>query len=163
MEQLPAMNLLFKTVTSRNLVILAALAACASLWYLIEPYPRRLYHQWRYPPQEGTTPGGREILGELERAQARKVEARYRRVWAMLDEAQAAGFDVRGLRAKARAALAFNEPAFRRQALRALTEVEMAIPRRKAQVAPASPSDEEAIPQDVRSKRAAGVKRSRPR
>lgn len=137
------MDLLFRIVTPRNLLLAAAAVALVFLWYLVEPYPRRIYQEWRYPPQAGPASGGQEILEGIERGQARRVEARYRQVWAKLDEAERSGFDARGLRAKARAALSWNQPGLQRQALRALSEVEMVLSRPKARYVPASPSDEE--------------------
>lgn len=143
------MDLLLKVVTARNLLILAALAGLAALWTFFEEYPRRLYHEWRYPPQAGAPGGGEAIMAEIERRQALQVEARFRRLWARLDEAQARGLEARGLKAKARAALALNGPQFRRQALRALNEVELALQRPKEAPRPAPAEEEEAIPEDV--------------
>lgn len=132
-----AIEILMRVFTARNLILMAALWALTYLAVRYQYYPRRLYFQWRYPPLEGPPEAGREILDSLETTAARKVEARYRRVVARLDEAAAEGHEVEGLRLKARAALSLNEAAYRRQAVSALQEVEMSIPRRGARPAPA--------------------------
>ncbi len=142
------MELLLKVVTARNLLILAALAGLAALWTFFEEYPRRLYHEWRYPPQAEAPRGGEAIMAEIERRQALQVEARFRRLRARLEEAEARGMKVEGLRAKAGSALSLNSPQFRRQALRALNEVELALQRPKETPRPA-PAEEEDIPEDV--------------
>jgi hypothetical protein len=148
------MNILLKLVRLRSLIILAAIFS--SLWFLrhFGDYPQRFFEVWLYPPQQGLSPEGMEILAEIEKHKSLKVVTAYRHIWGLLDEAARGGSDVKGLRAKAKAALALNEPAYRREALKALAEVEMAIPQRKTKYIPYSPSqEEEEIPADIKPSR----------
>lgn len=137
------MDLLFRVVTPRNLLILALLLGLARVWPKIEKYPRRMYLEWRYPPQGGETAAGQEVLDRVERREAKRVEARFRRVMGKLAKARTHGFQVGGLEAKARAALKLNARAYRRQAIKVLIDVEMAIPREKVQYIPMHPSEEQ--------------------
>lgn len=144
------MDLLFRVVTPRNLLILALVLGFTRLWPKIERYPRRMYREWRYPPQSGGTAAGQEVLDRLDRREAKRVEARFRRVAAKLARARTRGLQVDGLQAKARAALTLNVHAYRRQAIKVLIDVEMAIPREKTQYIPMHPSEEqEEVAQDV--------------
>lgn len=144
------MELLVRVVTLRNLLILALALVSIKLWPKIERYPRRMYLEWRYPPQGGETAAGQELLDSLERREAKRVEARFRRLAAKLAGARSQGFQVDGLEAKARAALKLNVRAYRRQAIKALIAVEMEIPREKVQYIPMHPSeDQEELLEDV--------------
>lgn len=155
------LNFLVRTLTPRNFVIAAALLASVFMLARLWNYPRSLYDRWRYPPQADVSRAGRDILEEAEKAQARKVSESYRSVLAKIEEARANGFNVAGLKEKAGVALGLNNPVYRRQALRLLTEVEMAVPRKKARYIPADLSDEpeESAPEAKSSR--AGKKRSR--
>jgi hypothetical protein len=114
-----------------------------------------------YPPQGGPSDFGKQILAENEKKEAARVETRYRRVLAMLEQARAEGHDTSGLEAKARAALSLNVDAYRRKAVKMLTEVEMASPRRRVQYIPMGPTqapgeeiDEDVKPQVVQDEEA---------
>ena len=89
-----------------------------------------------YPPQAGSNADGADILLGSEARESGKVEARYRRLRAQLDEAQAEGFNVDALQQRAEAALKLNMPNYRRHAVQLLTEVEMAIPRKRQRYIP---------------------------
>lgn len=103
-------------------------------------YPVNWYTQWRYPPQGGPTAAGQDIMADAERREAGRIEARYRRILAQLEQSRAEGFDTAALESKARAALELNNKAYRRSAVRMLAEVEMAVPRKRVNYIPMGPT-----------------------
>jgi hypothetical protein len=66
----------------------------------------------------------------------RSIEAQYRRVGMLIGQARQIGFDVAALQARADLALTYNSPGRRSEASRILSEVEMAVPRKKVQYIP---------------------------
>jgi len=122
------MDWLVKLVTVRNTILL--LLGCALLRLAVFNYYRPLYwlQQRLYPPQGAAPASGQDILADLDRQENARLQARYRRLLAQLEQARAQGFDVDALERKARSAASL-EPKFRRQALRILSEVEMDVPR----------------------------------
>ena len=135
------MDWMLKYVTARNTIAALAFAALFNIYIAmgLRHYPLRWYRHWRYPPQSGPSPEGRAILDANEQQKAAKVEARYRRLRARLDQARAEGFSVEGLQKKAEAALQLNVPNYRRHAVQILVDVEMAIPRRRTRYIPLGP------------------------
>jgi hypothetical protein len=103
-------------------------------------YPVNWYTQWRYPPQGGPSAAGQDIMADAERREAGRIEARYRRILAQLEQARAQGFDTRALESKARAALELNTKAYRHSAARMLAEVEMSVPRPRVNYIPMGPT-----------------------
>lgn len=134
------MELLLKLCTGRNFFMALAAVAVIRLGVEFAHYPLTYYNRWQYPPAGQTPEAGRQILADVERREAGRVEARYRRVLAQLEQARAEGFETRGLDAKARAALTLNTPEFRRQAIKILTDVEMAVPRKRVKYIPDGPT-----------------------
>lgn len=122
------MDWLVKYVTLRNTVLL--LVGCALLRLAAINYHRPLYWLQRrlYPPQGAAPASGQDILADLDRQENARLQARYRRLLAQLEQARARGFEVDALERKAQAAASLD-PKFRRQALRILSEVEMDVPR----------------------------------
>ena len=127
-------------VTPKRVVL--AVLLLAALKFLLPYYqvPLTWYRQKMYPPVGGPEAAGQEILAANEKREAVVVEARFRRVLAQLEQARAEGNDVSGLEAKARAALTLNVDAYRRKAVKMLTEVEMAVPRRRVDYIPMGPT-----------------------
>ena len=119
-----------------------ALGACAFLRLagVYWPYPVNWYRQWRYPPQGAASTAGQDILADNEKREAGKIEARYRRILAELQQARAQGFDTTALENKARAALSLNVKEYRNRAVRMLSEVEMSVPKQPVQYIPMGPT-----------------------
>jgi hypothetical protein len=150
------LDLLSKLISPRALSSLAlALAFCFAAFQL-RSYPPALMSRLTSPAQTAPAPEGRELLGEGERARARQLEGRYRDVLALIDAAQKQGFPVAGLKEKADVAFSLGAGAYRGAALRMLSEVELAVPRKKETYIPAYPWDEKAdvgpAPKAVRAK-----------
>ena len=145
---------LFKVCTRRNLGLALALTGVLFAADRLQEYPRRWYREWRYPPQQGASPGGAEIMSLMDKRAAADVVRRYELVLAHLSQARAEGFEVSVLERKAAVALQLNGPRYRRQALEMLAEVELRVPHKKVQYIPLCPADEEVeIPEDVPGKR----------
>jgi len=125
------MGLLFWFSKPRNLLLLAGLLIVLRYWTPLTSASRRWYNDIRYPHQPSAAPGGKEIMEKIERSQAQKVLARHRRLSAAIQKAGEEGLDVSALQAKADAALSLNVPDYRQQAVKALNEVEMRIPRKR--------------------------------
>ncbi len=132
------MDWLVKYVTLRNTILAVVAVGLLRLGAMYYHLPLYWLQQRMYPPQGAAPAAGNDILDDLDRREAARVQARYRRVLAQLEEARGRGFDVSGLERKAAAAAALNAK-YRRQAVRLLTEVEMAVPR-PADAPPAPPS-----------------------
>ncbi|MHB2027003.1 MAG: hypothetical protein ACYCPQ_10295 [Elusimicrobiota bacterium] len=125
------MDILFKIFTPRKVIFLIFLLLTASLWRRYGFHLIARYDDWRYPPVGHAAASGQDISAQLERNQALLVTAKYQQISALLDTAQKQGFPIDGLREKTDAALALNVSAYRRQALRLLSEVEFSIPQKK--------------------------------
>ena len=123
------MDLLIKLMTARLFVLLLLVAVAVRLAVDFGHFPLLWYRQWRYPPQRGQSSLGLEMAQDYDKREAARVEARYRRVKAHLEQARRHGHDTKGLEAKARAALTLNNARYRREAVRTLIEVDMATPR----------------------------------
>lgn len=145
------MELLLKLCTWRNLAWAAAAVAAIYSASLLQDHPRRWYRDWRYPPQSQAGSAGDEILQLKEQRDSAALLRRHGRVLALLSRAEAEGFDVAGLRRKADAALPLNSARTRRKAVLLLAEVELAVPRKKAEYQPLYPAAEaeEEVPADV--------------
>lgn len=122
------MDWLVKYVTLRNLIVVVV--GGAILRFAVYHRHPAIYWVKRqlYPPQGAAPASGQDILADLDRQEAARVQARYRRLMAQLEEARARGFDVDALERKAQAAASLK-PEYRRQALRLLGEVEMSVPK----------------------------------
>ena len=161
-------------LTPRRIMVALGIVVGLRVLVPLRHYPVNWYEQWRYPPIGGPSEQGKQILEENERREAGIIEARYRRIFAELEQARAQGSDTSGLEAKARAALALNIASYRRTAIRMLSEVEMAVPRPRVQYIPMGPTEapgEDIVP-DVEAKpveeppvpaRKAKTRRGRPR
>lgn len=154
------MELFLRICTWRNWVLAAAAGAMFFAAGRLQKYPRRWLAERRYPPQRGTVPGGDEIVRLEEKRESDQLRRRGERVLALLTQAEAEGFDVSALRRKTAAALQLDDARYRRQAVRMLAEVELAVPRRKARDLPLYPAGEEDdVPADVPGRRAVQVRR----
>lgn len=145
---------LLDLLTPRRLALALGAVIGLKVLYLFGQYPINWYQQWRYPPMGGPTEQGQQILADNESREAARIEARYRRILAQLEQARAEGHDTAGLEAKARAALSLNIGAYRRTCVRMLSEVQMSVPRRRVQYIPMGPTQApgEDIEPDVQPK-----------
>lgn len=159
------MDLLVKHVTFRNIAALLVISIAVRLGIDYQGYPRAAYLKWRYPPIGVAGKEGTAILADNEKRAANRVQSRYRRVLAMLEQAKAQGFQVSGLERKAQAAIGLNVPAYRRQAIKFLGEIEMAVPRAKPRLAPLGPSQapSEEVEEDLAPAPAPEARRKRGR
>ncbi|MDE2038392.1 MAG: hypothetical protein KGO96_02605 [Elusimicrobia bacterium] len=118
---------ILRLLSARRLALLLAALALLELAFEFHRYPERWYRNWRYHPVAAEAPDA-QILQDNERRESDLVLERYHRLLEALDQAQAQGRDTSGLRLKAQAAMTLNVKAYRRQAIRLLNQVEMAIP-----------------------------------
>lgn len=132
------MELLQRIATRRNLVLLLLGLGVGRAWMRYGHIPKSAYREWREPPRQAPAadPAGKELLDAVEARERKRLIGRHRRISAKLEEARGNGFEVAGLQAKADAALKLNSKDLRRQAARTLSEVELAIPRKRVQYIP---------------------------
>lgn len=128
-------------INTRNVILAALAVVLIQLGIFYQNIPRRLYRDWRYPAVKAEP--DQAIAAELERKQSKRVEVRYRKISALLEESRAAGYNVDGLSAKAQAALALNRPGYRDVALSTLGELELQIPRKRTQYIPMNETPQE--------------------
>lgn len=131
------MDWLLRLVTPRNFILVALVLGGIQAWIYFGTVPRRMYRQWRYPPEKQAADP--DISELLKRREELKVEAFYRKVSALIEEARGEGFSVDGLQAKANAALDLERAGFRDAAMRTLAAVELEIPRKEVQYIPMEP------------------------
>jgi hypothetical protein len=147
------MDLLLRLLTPRRMAAAGCLMAAA---FILGPQApalsRRLYHalvpETHVPPADVQP----DLQAQLARQEQARVASNFRRVSGLLDAAEAEGFEVAGLRAKAAAALKLSAAGFRWKGLEVLGEVEMAIPRKKTQYIPLYPGaqpETEEVPPDI--------------
>src|SRR5581483_9338990 len=105
------LELLLRVARPRNIAVLVLGAAVAKLAYDHQEIPRRWVSSRLYPPVSAAP--DLSISTELETRKARHIEAKYRRLCGLIEEARATGFSVDGLQAKADAAYALNKPGYR--------------------------------------------------
>jgi hypothetical protein len=144
------LELLLKLLTRRNLTLAAATAAAIYCAGRLQAYPRRWYHDWRYPPQGSAGAEGADIMLLKEQRDSAQLVRRHDQVLAFLAQAEAEGVDVSALRSKADVALQLNSERYRRKAILMLAEVELDMPHKKVQYIPLYPAGEdEELPADV--------------
>lgn len=159
------MEILLRLVTRRNVLIAGSLAGLIALGIELQEFPRRWYHDRFYPPQ-GAAAGGKDLLQSQEARESRKIMNRYKRVSALLAVSKSAGFETAGLEAKAASALQLNTPGYREFAVKILSEVEMAAPRKKVQYIPLYPREDDGdieVPPDLPGQQATTAPPAKPR
>jgi hypothetical protein len=130
------MEWLLRHVTAGKTAAFLALMAAINVGFRYRTELESRVMRRLYPPLAGSNADGADIARETETREAGRVEARYRRLLAQLDQAQADGFKVDALRQRAETALKLNAPSYRRHAVQLLTEVEMAVPRKRKRYIP---------------------------
>jgi hypothetical protein len=130
------MDWMLRHVTAGKVAALIAFAAALNLGARYRPEIRQAVSRRLYPPLAGSNADGADIARENEAREAARVEARYRRLLAQIDQARAEGFNVDAQQKRAQAALKLNTANYRRHAVQLLTEVEMAIPRKRQRYIP---------------------------
>lgn len=153
-------ELLLRWLTPRTLVLGILLAG--SVWTVrrFHDQPRLWLGTIKSPSAAVGVSTEPEIMQAKELRESKNVQKRYVRLAVLLEQARIDGFDVSGLQAKASAALSLNRSGYRRFALTALSEVELAIPRKRTQYIPMEPAHSEIeIPPDIKPSAAKRKKR----
>ena len=144
------MDWLVKYVTARTVFGLLALVAAGLLVGEFGHLGLAWYRDRNRVSYGGTTQAGQEILADVDRREAARVEGRFRRLQASLAQARADGFDVRDLEKTAEAAMALNNQQYRRRAVKILEDIELKIPRHRERfTASPSPASSEADAPEV--------------
>lgn len=130
------MDWLLRHVTAGKTAVFLAVMAAINVGFRYRTQIEQRVMRRLYPPLAGTNADGADIIRDSEAREAGRVEARYRRLRAQLDQAQAEGFDVDALQHRAETALKLNTANYRRHAVQLLTEVEMVVPRKRQRYIP---------------------------
>lgn len=159
------MELLQRFASRRSLVLLLLGLGIGRAWMRYGHIPKREFREWLNPPQPpaAADPAGKELLDAVETRERKRLIGRHRRISAKLEEARGQGFEVTGLQNKADAALKLNSKDLRRQAQRTLSEVEIAIPRKRVQYIPMYDAIPEPIAADAKAKKALDAENKSPK
>lgn len=147
-------DFLLKWVTGRNLAIAFGLGGAVFVADLFWEYPKAAYERWRYPPQKAVPDArSKAIEDELDFKESLRLRTLHRNVSQEIAAAEAKGRRVAGLQRLADAALALDNPGYRKSAFEKLNEVRLKIPRGEDARA-VSPEDDDPgqIPPDVRGR-----------